>query len=182
MERALYADFVLKDVHVTDDDVRAYYEAHRTELTAPEKRRVAHIVVPSEEEAREIREKLNAGESFVALVTARSSDAASVKKGGDLGWITKKEASGDFEKVFSLEEGQVTEPLKSKFGWHVIKVEKIVPERPQTLDEAKESVRKTLTELKQRDARTVWVRKLREAATIRVSESGIRKFVESNAP
>ena len=182
MERALYADFVLKDVHVTDDDVRAYYEAHRTELTAPEKRRVAHIVVPSEEEAREVRAKLDAGESFVALVTAHSSDAPSVKKGGDLGWITKKEASGEFEKVFSLEEGQVTEPLKSKFGWHLVKVEKIVPERPQTLDEATDSIRKTLTEQKQREARAVWVQKLRDAATIRISNPGIRKFVKSNAP
>lgn len=182
MERALYADFVLKDVHVTEDAVRAYYEGHRTELTAPEQRRVAHIVVPSEEEAREVRAKLDAGESFVALVTAHSSDAPSVKKGGDLGWITKKEATGEFEKVFSLEEGQITEPLKSKFGWHLIKVEKIVPERPQTLDEAKESIRKTLTEQKQREARAVWVKKLRDAATIRVSNPGIRKFVKSNAP
>ena len=180
MERALYADFILKDVKVTDEDVRAYYDAHKPELTAPEKRRVAHIVVPSEEEAGEIRKKLDAGESWVTLVTTRSSDTNSVKQAGDLGWITRKDATGDFAKVFSVEEGQVSEPLKSKFGWHLVKVEKIVPERPQTLDEAREGIQKRLFEQKQRDARTVWVKKLRAAATIEINDAGIKKFVKSN--
>lgn len=180
MERALYADFVLKDVQVTDEDVKAYYEAHGTEFTQPEKRRVAHIVVPSEEEAREIRRKLDEGEGFAALVRAHSTDTTSVKQGGDLGSITKKDASGEFEKVFSLEEGRVSEPLKSKFGWHLVKVEKIEPERLMSLDEAKEPARKKVLEQKQRAARAVWVKKLRDAAVIRTSNAGIRAFVKEN--
>lgn len=182
MERALYADFILKNLQVTDDEVRAFYEGHKSEFTAPERRRVAHIVVPSLEEAQEIRKKAEAGESFPALVRAHSTDTTSIKQAGDLGWITKKEASGDFEKVFSLEEGQISEPLKSKFGWHLVKVEKITPERPMSLEEAKEAIRKKVLEQKQREARAVWVKKLRDASTIRISNSGIREFVKNNAP
>jgi parvulin-like peptidyl-prolyl isomerase len=181
MERALYADFILKKIEVTDEELRAYYEGHKSEFTAPEKRRVAHIVVPSLEEAQEIRKKAE-NESFAALVRAHSTDTASIKQGGDLGWITKKEASGEFEKIFSLEEGQISEPLKSKFGWHLIKVEKITPERPMSFEEAKEAIHKKVLEQKQREARAVWVKKLREASTIRISNSGIREFVKSNAP
>ncbi|HXY41462.1 MAG TPA: peptidyl-prolyl cis-trans isomerase, partial [Vicinamibacteria bacterium] len=163
-----------------DDEVRKYYESHKPELTASEKRRVAHIVVPSEEEAQEIRKKLDAGDSWVALVTAYSSDTPSVRQGGDLGWITKKDASGEFAKVFDLQEGEFSEPLKSKFGWHLVRVEKIVPERAQTLDEAREGIQKRILEQKQRDARLVWVKQLRAAALIRYSDRNIRAFVRQS--
>jgi parvulin-like peptidyl-prolyl isomerase len=182
MERALYADFVLKNVKVADAEIESYYAARTNELTAPEKRRMAHIVVPSFEEAQEIRKRLDEGESFASLVKANSTDTSSVKQAGDLGWITKKEATGEFGKVFELAEGQVSEPLKSKFGWHLMKVEAITPEKPLSLDEAREPIRKVLTEEKQREARAAWVKQLRAAATIRISSSGIRSFVQSNAP
>jgi len=181
MERALYADYILKDTKVTDPEIRAYYDGHTAEFTSPEKRRVAHIVVPSLEEAQEIRKKIEEGETFASLVGTRSTDTTSVKAGGDLGWITKKDASGVFEKVFSLDEGKVSEPLKSKFGWHLVKVSKITPERPLGLEEAKEPIRKKLLEQKQREARAFWVKKLRAASTIRISNPGIRKFVKDSS-
>jgi len=181
MERALFADFILKDLKVADAEIGSYYAAHEGDFTSPEKRRVAHIVVPTVEEAQEIGKKLEDGESFALLVKMRSTDTASAKQAGDLGWITKKDASGEFEKVFSLEEGQVSEPLKSKFGWHLVKVEKIAAERPMALDEAKEAIRKKVFEQKQREARATWVKKLRAASTIQVSDAGIRKFIKSNA-
>ncbi|HYV40780.1 MAG TPA: peptidyl-prolyl cis-trans isomerase, partial [Thermoanaerobaculia bacterium] len=181
MERALYADYILKDTKVTDPEIRAYYDGHTAEFTSPEKRRVAHIVVPSLEEAQEIRKKIEEGETFASLVGTRSTDTTSVKAGGDLGWITKKDASGVFEKVFSLDEGKVSEPLKSKFGWHLVKVSKITPERPLGLEEAKEPIRKKLLDQKQREARAFWVKKLRAASTIRISNPGIRKFVKDSS-
>jgi parvulin-like peptidyl-prolyl isomerase len=180
MEQALYADFILKDVKVTDAEIDAYYAAHKAEYTSPEKRRVAQIVVASQEEAQDIKKRLDNGESFAELVRNVSTDTVSAKQAGDLGWITRKDAAGDFAVVFNFEEGQVSEPLKSKFGWHLIKVEAIVPPKPLELKDARDPIRKTLTEQKQRDARIVWVKKLRDAATIHVSDSGVRQFVKSN--
>jgi parvulin-like peptidyl-prolyl isomerase len=181
MERVLYADYVLKDVKVTDAEVDAYYAAHKADYTSPEKRRVAQIVVPTQQEAQEIKKRLDNGESFAELVKAVSTDTSSTKQAGDLGWITKKDASGEFANVFSFEDGQVSEPMKSKFGWHLIKVEAIAPAKPMALEDAREPIRKALMAQKQRDARAVWVKKLREAATIQISDAGIRQFLKSNA-
>jgi parvulin-like peptidyl-prolyl isomerase len=180
MEGALYEDFVLKKVTVSDEEVKAWYEAHQADFVEPEKRRVAHIVVPTKEEAEEVRKSIAEGQPFEMLVKTKSTDTASQKQMGDLGWITKREATGEFEKVFTLAEGEISEPIQSKFGYHVMRVTRIQPERPLDFDEARESIRKKVLDQKQREARAVWVRKLREASTIVISNSGIRKFVESN--
>jgi parvulin-like peptidyl-prolyl isomerase len=114
------------------------------------------------------------------LVKTRSTDTASQKQMGDLGWITKREATGEFEKVFAMAEGEISEPLQSRFGYHVMRVSKIMPERPLSFEDAREAISKKVLEQKQREARAVWVRKLREASTIVISNSGIRKFVKDN--
>jgi len=182
MEGALYADYVLKKVTVTDEELKAWYEEHKADFVEPEKRRIAHIVVPGREEAEEVRKKLAEGEPFETLVRTKSTDTASQKQMGDLGWVTKKEATGGFEKVFELAEGAISEPIQSKFGYHVMRVTKIVPERPLGFEEAREGIRKKVFDRKQRETRALWIKKLREAATIRVSDAGIRAFVKSNAP
>jgi parvulin-like peptidyl-prolyl isomerase len=181
MEGALYADFVLKKVAVGDEELKSWYEAHKGDFVEPEKRRVAHIVLPTKEEAVAIRKAIDDGQPFEMLVKTKSTDTASQKQVGDLGWITRAQATGEFEKVFGLAEGEISEPLQSKFGYHVMRVTKITPARPLDFDDAKEAIRKTVLEKKQREARLVWVRKLREAATVKISDAGVRAFVKSNS-
>ncbi len=82
----------------------------------------SHILVKSKEEAREILEKLKGGAKFSAIAKKRSA-CPSGKKGGDLGWFTRGRMVKPFEKAaFSMEKGEVSEPVKTQFGWHVIKV------------------------------------------------------------
>lgn len=181
MEGALYADHILKDIAVTDADVKAYYEKHKAELVTPERRRVAHIVLESEAEAKEVRGKLEAGDPFAELVKAKSKDAATVKQAGDLGFITKKEVPPEFAAVLELKQGEISQPVKSKFGWHLIKVTAIEPPRPMPFEEAKSDVEKRVREDKKREKRAYWVAKLRESATIKVSEAGVKKFLEDNS-
>lgn len=180
MERVLYEDYVLKDVAVTEAEVRAEFDGRPGELVKPEKRRVAHILVETSEEARDLRRRIANGESFEDLARTRSKDAASAPQGGDLGWIVRKDAAGDFTAVLSLKEGEVSEPLKSKFGYHLVKVTKLLPERPLSYEEAREDLRKKILERKQQQKRREWVEKLRAAATIHVSDAGIRAFVRAN--
>lgn len=175
---ALYADYILKDVKVTDEDVKAYYEAHKKDLVTPEKRRVAHIVVATEDEAKDVRKKLDAGESFASLVKAKSTDTATVKQMGDLGFITAKEVPPDFKAILELKEGDVSQPLNTKFGWHIVKVTKIEASRPLTLAESKDDIKKKLTDDKNREKRANWVKQLRAASKIRVNESGIQAFLK----
>lgn len=180
MERVLYADHVLKDVAVSDEEVRAYYDEHRAELTEPEKRRVAHFVVATEEEAKTARDLVEAGADFADVVKKVSTDTPSAKEGGDLGWITKKDTPDVFAPILTMEVGAMSMPIESKFGWHVVKVVDIRPERPMTFEEAQEHVRKAVLEEKKRAARMVWVRKLRDAATVQISDAAIRQYVAQN--
>ncbi len=180
MEGALYSDYILKGVTVTDEEARRYYEEHPSEFAAPEKRRVSHIVVPTREEAEAIRKEIAEGQRFEQLV-ARSTDVESAKRGGDLGWITKKDAKGEFEAVFSLAEAEVSAPIQSKYGFHLLHVTEIVPEQPLSFEEAKERVRAKLLEQKQREKRKLWVQRLREASRIEFNNAGIRAFVKANS-
>ncbi|HVO09260.1 MAG TPA: peptidyl-prolyl cis-trans isomerase [Vicinamibacteria bacterium] len=179
MESALYQDYVLKDVKVSDADVKAYYDAHRTELVVPEKRHVAHIVAPTAEQAQELRRRLEAGEAFEELARD-STDLQTAQSGGDLGWITAKEVPPDFAPVLKLNEGEVSAPLPSKFGFHLVRVVKIQPARELTLEEARKDLQQKLLEQRQREARLVWVKQLRAAAQIRYNDRNIRAFVRQS--
>ena len=82
----------------------------------------AHILVRSEPKAKEIMEKIRAGESFSALA-AQFSECPSKKNGGDLGWFSRGQMVREFERAaFDGEKGAVVGPVKTEFGWHVIKV------------------------------------------------------------
>ncbi len=179
VEVALYSDYIVKGVTVSDEEVRQYYDAHRAEMIAPEKRRVAHIVVPTKEEAEAIQKEIQEGQKFETLV-AKSTDTESAKKGGDLGWVTRQDAKGEFEAVFSMSEGEVSAPMQSKYGFHLVKVTEIVTGQPLDFDEAKEKIRKKLLEDKQREKRKVWVQRLRKESTIEINKAGIKAFVKAN--
>ena len=180
MERMLYADFILKDLAVTEDEIRAEYEAQKKDLMEPERRQVAHIVVPTEAEAAEIRGKLAAGERFEDLAHTRSKDAKTASRGGELGWITRKDVPQDFAPVLLLKQGEISEPLHSSYGYHLVRVNAIAPERPLTLDESREKLHEAVLTRKQQDRRKVWVDKLRAASRIRISSAGIRAYVKAN--
>jgi parvulin-like peptidyl-prolyl isomerase len=179
MERALYADYIFKGLTVTDQEVREYYDKHTGDYVAPEKRRVAHIVVPTREEAEEIEKAIAEGEQFEKLVS-RSTDTESARKVGDLGWVTRKDAVGELEAVFSLEEGQLSQPIESKYGYHIFLVRKIVTGEPLEFEEAKDRIRKKLIEQKEREKRKLWIQKLRETSKIEINNAGIRAFVKAN--
>jgi parvulin-like peptidyl-prolyl isomerase len=182
MQGALYDGYVLKDVTVAEDEVRAYYDEHRGELVSPEKRRVSHILLPTREEAADVKRRLDAGEAFDELVATRSKDAASVKAGGDLGWIVAKDVPAGFAPVLALAEGEVSDPLESRFGFHVVKIASIVPARPLEWEEAKADVRKKLEQETRREKRGLWVQRLRAESEVEVSRSGIKAFVRDRAP
>jgi parvulin-like peptidyl-prolyl isomerase len=182
MEGALYDGYVLKDVAVTDDEVRAWYDGHRAELVAPEKRRVRHILLETEPDARDVRRRLDAGESFEELAAARSKDASSARAGGDLGWIVARDVPAGFAPVLSLAEGEVSAPLQSKFGFHIVEVVSIVAERPLGFDEAKLGVRERLEQQKRREKRAVWVKRLRDESDVEVSARAVKTFTRERAP
>ncbi len=151
--------------NVTDQEVKAYYQDHRDEYEVKERRRARHILlrVPRNadkkevekvrEKAEKIYERIKKGESFARLAREYSEDPGSAKKGGDLGFFSRGMLVKPFEDaVFSMKEGEVSRPIRTPFGWHIIKLEKIEPARLKSLAEVKKSI---VTRLKTKKAETI---------------------------
>ena len=180
MEGVLYSKHVLKDVKVEDDEVRASYEAQKDKLLIGEKRRVSHIAVATEAEAKELCDRTKRGEDFLELLRKHTLDKPSIKTEGDLGWIEKGRVAEMYDHLFSLPLNGVAPPVGSDNGWHVLRVTAIEPEHPLSFEEAREKIRTNLLEKKKHDARQRWIEKLREAGEIEVLKVGVDAFVKAN--
>ena len=146
----------------TDANIqKTYDEVAKSQKPEPEVH-ARHILVPTEDEAKKALERVKGGEDFAKVATEISKDPGS--KGGDLGWFTKDRMVPEFaEAAFKLDKpGQLSDPVKSQFGWHVIKLEeKRMKEFPK-LDQIRDQVARYVMQRAEGDE----VVKLREAAKI----------------
>ena len=164
-------DQVTADVTVTDDEVQQYYEDNEEQFTTPESREVAHILVDANDKklADDLYQQLQDGADFAELAKEHSTDTASAEQGGQLTDV-RGSFVPEFEEVaFALETGEIGEPVKSQFGWHIITaLEDTQPEATTPFAEVSDSVREQLLD-EQKDALMLeWVRDARakNAATI----------------
>lgn len=133
---------LLADVTVTDDALRAYYEDNIARHATSERRRARHILVTDGEDAearaRAAYDRAVAGEDFARLAGELSQDPGSSASGGDLGWAEKSFFVGPFaDAVWSMQPGEIKGPVRSEFGWHVIKLEQIEASQQQSFDEVR---------------------------------------------
>ena len=128
MERDLLTQMtinkVLSDVTVTDADAETFYNEHAEEFKTPETVSSKHILVDSEEKAKEIKEKISNGEMSFEEAAGQFSTCPSGQQGGDLGEFGRGMMVLEFEDAaFALELNTVSEPVKTQFGYHLIKTE-----------------------------------------------------------
>ena len=121
--KQIYLEQKVKD-KISDKAVKAEYEKFKKENKGKEEMRARHILVPTEEEAKQAIKDLDAGAKFEDIANQRSS-GSTAQNGGDLGYFTQEDMIPEFSKAaFALKKGAYTkEPVKTQFGWHVIKVE-----------------------------------------------------------
>jgi foldase protein PrsA len=152
---------VTKTVQVTDKNISAYYESNEAQFQRPQSRDVRHILVKREARAQEIRNELADGSSFAKLAKEFSEDTGSAAQGGEL-TVAKGETVAPFDKfVFEAKKGELSQPIKTDFGWHVIEVLSAVkPASVTPLEEVEESIRQTLLQQKQNEAMRKWVNDL----------------------
>ena len=113
----------------TDDAMKKVYEEASKQITGEMEVHARHILVETEDEAKAVAEELKKGADFAELAKKKSKDPGA-SDGGDLGFFTKEQMVPEFSAVaFALEPGKISDPVKSQFGWHVIKVEE--KRRPQ---------------------------------------------------
>ncbi len=123
------------DLEVTEENLRDYYEQHQDEFRAPEERKLRHILIQVSEDAdqaavdaarakaEDLEARLSQGEKFEDLAKAFSDDPGSREQGGDLGWISPGVMAKAFEEeAYRLEKGQISKPVRTPFGFHIIQV------------------------------------------------------------
>jgi peptidyl-prolyl cis-trans isomerase D len=136
-----------------EDSLREYYEQNQASFGRPEQKRVSHILVEvaedsdpatvaaAREKAESIRDRLSAGEEFSAVAKELSDDPVSAPEGGDLGFLEKGLISEEFDAtVADLDVGALSEPVRTPFGFHLIRVSEIRPSTVKPFDEAREDV------------------------------------------
>ena len=141
---AVFEDYVERE-GVTDADLKAAYENIKGQYAGKEYR-VEHILVDKEADAKAIIVQLKAGANFADIAKAKSKDPGSAKNGGDLGWVSDKALVPEFSKAMvQLKNGQITDkPVKSQFGYHVIKTLDSRDAKAPSFDEMKDQLKQMI--------------------------------------
>ena len=144
---AMLADYIKKNP-VKDADIKAEYDKYKAQMGDKEYH-ARHILVGTEDEAKQIIAKLKGGAKFEDLAK-QSKDPGSAANGGDLDWASPASFVPEFSKAMtSLQKGQITEtPVHTQFGWHVIKLEDVRPAKVPPLEEVKQQVAESLQQRK----------------------------------
>jgi peptidyl-prolyl cis-trans isomerase C len=126
---------------VTPDTVKAAYDKYVADFKPVEEVHARHILVATEEEAKQVKADLDAGKPFEVEAMAKTTDPSGKQNGGDLGFFSAGQMVPEFEAAaFSLEVGKVSEPVKSQFGWHIIKVEEKRQSAPQPYEQMQQQL------------------------------------------
>jgi peptidyl-prolyl cis-trans isomerase C len=146
----------------TDDAMHKVYDDAIKQMPPEQEVHARHILVATEDEAKEIEAELKKGADFATLAKAKSKDPGAAD-GGDLGYFTKDQMVPEFSEVaFKLDKGQISDPVKTQFGWHIIQVEDKRTKPTPTFDEVKAQI----TNYVQHKAQAELVENLRKSATI----------------
>lgn len=162
-------------VEVTDEEVKKQYENMKTELNA------RHVLVADEETAKEVKSKLDGGADFATVAKEYSTEPAAQESGGELGWFTPDKMVKEFsDAALALEVDQISEPVKSEYGFHIIQVtEKREVEMEATLEEKSDEIRKQLLMAKA-DQSTLLpkVSKLMKDADIKIKDEDLKDALD----
>jgi len=164
-DKLLLDDYLEREAKkaVTPEAAKALYDQTVKAMKPEEEVHARHILVENEDDAKKIAARIKGGEDFAKVAAEASKDPGSKAEGGDLGWFTKERMVAPFaDAAFKLNAGQVSDPIKTQFGWHVIKVEEKRTKPVPTFDEMKDQVDQYITRKAQQDL----ILKLREGAKI----------------
>jgi len=153
---------------IQEKDIQEYFEKNRDDFNVPEQVEARHILVETEEEAREILAQLRNGGDFVELAKKHSLDEASLENDANLGFFTREDMVEEFSNAaFDLEVGQLSEPVKTVYGYHIIEVLNRREAREVELEEVYDQVREVLKESQIMEKREELIQDLYEKAEIR---------------
>lgn len=170
-----------KTSKVTDEQIKKYYFDHQKDYWVPKQPFVSHILFIADENLPEkdkqlkkakanlILQKIRSGADFAEMARKYSEDI-SASSGGEVGQVKKGSLVPEFEEaVFTLQEGEVSDVVESRYGYHLIKVDKIIPGNTRPLDAVKEQINNTLAFEEQRKRYQEWMEELKKGAMIEIT-------------
>ncbi|NTV50456.1 MAG: peptidylprolyl isomerase [Geobacteraceae bacterium] len=173
-KRLIVESFLKKKVEseskVSDEDMKKFYEQNKDKFKSGEQIKASHILVKTEKEAKDILTQLKSGGKFEDLAQKSSIDSSSAK-GGDLGWFGKGSMVPAFEKAaLALKEGQISDVVKSDFGFHIIKLTGKRPAGILPFEDVKEQIKGAIMPTKQQEVFQKIKDELKKTAKISIKE------------
>ncbi len=174
-----YLSHFVAELEISEDDLRDAYGDVEAEYAEDIQHRARHILVESEETARDILAQLEEGASFEELAGEHSTDPGSAEEGGDLGWFNLDQMVAPFaEKVASLESGETAaEPVETRFGWHVVRLE----DTRQTPAPSFEDLRPELEDHVRRQQVNDMIAELRAEANVEILADDVHSIIERDS-
>lgn len=140
---------MLSGIQISEEEIKEFYEGNKEQFKSPESVTAKHILVDTEDEAKKIAKEISEGLAFEEAAT-KYSKCPSKQQGGSLGNFSRGQMVPEFEEVaFSIEKGIVSEPVKTQFGYHLVKVEEKTESHIKELNEVKEFIKNKLLQDKQ---------------------------------
>jgi len=176
--RALRDAYYDKSVRnaVTEEEAKKIFDEKIAGLKPEEEIHARHILVATEAEAKEVEERLKKGEDFATLAKEKSKDPSA--EGGDLGYFRRGQMLKPFEDAaFALKEGEISKPVQTQFGWHIIKVEEKRTRPLPTFDQVKDQIMSQLAAQKAKET----IRGLNANAKIEITDPEIKKSMQDAA-
>jgi len=168
---------IAADSQLTDNDMKKYYDANKEKFKKEKEINTRHILLKTDEEAKQVMERLKKGEDFVELAKKYSIDPNAKASGGEIGFHPKGTLLPEYEAAaFKLTKvGQVTGPVKTQFGYHIIRLEGAKPPAYVSFDEVKDFIRQQLIQEKQKELLEKYIEELKKAAKITINEELLKE-------
>lgn len=148
-------------IKISEDELKSYFDENKATYAQAKQVKASHILVETEEKAKEIKEKLAQGEDFAKLAKESSIDTQTKEKGGDLGFFASGQMVEAFDKVaFSLKVGEISDPVKTEYGYHIIKVTDIKEAEEANYEKSKEKISDALFDQKMQTEYGTWLQEL----------------------
>ena len=164
------------EAQVSDADLKKFYDQNIDKFKAGEQIHASHILVKSEADAKNILAQLKAGGNFEELAKKNSVDSSSAK-GGDLGWFGKGAMVPVFEKAaLALKEGQISDVVKSDFGYHIIKLTGKRPAGTRPFEEVKDQIKAAVMPGKQQEVFQKIKEELKKSAKVTIKEDVLKEM------
>ena len=156
-------------LNFSDEEMESYYWSHIDKFIAPPKVNASHILLRSQEDAQMVLNKLKNGDSFTELAKKYSIDLPMALEGGSMGTIEKGKSLPQLEEaLFILDVGEISDIIKSRYGYHILRVDKIIADKHYPFKEVREKIKAELTKEKEAIAFQEMVGQLEEGKVIEI--------------